>query len=757
MGKAIQREIWTNSIQGNKRNSPQIFSKRLIAFNHSQHDIREAPSNVRDSYKMYYKLKTSFLEDTLSDALEDDAFDLSLLESSSQLDASQLSTSLSGIQTPDVTQLTSNDSAILSNLSTTISSPSETNASSTSSQVMPLAKSVNSSNVEPCVTEFEAERLDSFNEKAWGKELNRTNSTPIGPNDAKTTNAKDGGSSLRKTMSDKLFRNSSFVKRNPRKSLSRSSLTGSQMSIGSGGASQRETLPDLETILSQKSMKESEASASQESAVEHAVASGIIVVGKANSNLINSIDYEWLNRCNQNNALNTNGRDAVVPTASQSMPAKTMNQTYGLSNINANVLQTLESVPLSTAKKPNMNMPLASKAVVNDDEDEEEIANSEDETVNNNTVQIRSIRKSLNKRKHSEIDKPAAVAANVDDNISEAVKKDSAARPSIDRKVVIVKRVVEKSAAPQPMVNRRSARTRSSKQQYTETPPADDSDRENVDDPFAGDDSDADPDFGEEMKKKKSNNSGNETSTSESNQLTKRKTNKEKKTKKMVAKVPRKRVAKPPTIKPDRVRKVRRVLATRKKVTPEEANAEEVVEETPDDYLMEFGIDQVKSVPRSGAGELGKITQRFTEYMLSSAELEMANEAKTVKKSIASTSEPLTSKNSVARDKLEKRVAAGTLNENFVRVNLRKKVFVRGKKTVNFSRYKKQQWRNKKAAALTGPDMYMGGCDGGFSVCFQCGLPGHFAQDCKIKSEFIFVDNIYLPTNRSKTKIVFES
>lgn len=684
---------------------------------------------------MYYKLKTSFLEDTLSDALEDDAFDLSLLDSSSQL-----STSLSEIQTPDVTQLTSNDSAILSNHPATISSTTGTNASP--NQVMPLAKSMNSSNVEPCVTEFEAEKLDSFNEKAWGKELNRTNSTPNGANDAKFTNANDSGSSLRKTMSDKLFRNSSFVKRNPRKSLSRSSLTGSQLSIGSGVGSQRETLPDLETILSQKSMKEIEASASQESTVDHAVTSGIVVGAKTNSNLINSIDYEWLNRCNQNNSLNSNGRDGV-PTASQSMPSKPINQTYGLSNINANVLQTLEPVPLSIQKKSDMKIDIAppSKAVVNDDDDDEEIANSEDESANNNTVQIRSIRKSLNKRKHSEIDKPTSVASNVDGKVGEALKKDSGARPSIDRKVVNVKRVVEKPAEPQPVVSRRSTRTRTSKQQYTETPPADDSDRENVDDPFAGDDSDADPDFGEEMKKKKSNNSGNETSTSESSQpiaVTKTKTIKEMKPKKTVVKVQRKRVAKAPSIKPDRpVRKIRRVVATRKKVTPEEANAEEVVEETPDDYLMEFGIDQVKSVPRSAAGELGKITKRFTEYMLSSAELEMANEAKTVKKPIASTSEPVTSKNSMARDKLEKRVAAGTLNENFVRVNLRKKVFVRGKKTINFSRYKKQQWRNKKAAALTGPDMYMGGCDGGFSVCFQCGLPGHFAQDCKIKSELM--------------------
>lgn len=739
----VRKEIFA------KKNHDFSFFNWVELLIQSQHDIREAPSNVRDSYKMYYKLKTSFLEDTLSDALEDDAFDLSLLESSSQL-----STSLSEIQTPDVTQLTNNDSAILSNLSTTISNTAETNA--TPSQVMSLAKPISSSNFESCVKEFEAEQSDSFNEKAWGKELNRTNSTPNGRNDVKTTNANDGGSSLRKTMSDKLFQNSSFVKRNPRKSLSRSSLTGSQLSIGSGYGSQRETLPDLETILSQKSMKESEANASQESTMDHAVASGIILGGKTNSNLINSIDYEWLNRCNQNNSLNTNGRDAV-PTASQSMPPKAFNQTYGLSNINANVLQTLEPVPLSTQKKSDMKIDLApaTKAVVNDDDDDEEIANSEDESVNNNTIQIRSIRKSLNKRKHSEIDKPTPVTANVDNKVSEALKKDSGARPSIERKMVSVKRVVEKPAAPQPVINRRSTRTRTSKQQYTETPPADDSDRENGDDPFAGDDSDADPDFGEEMKKNKSNNSGNETTTSESSQpiavtKTTSKKNKEKGTKKMVVKAARKRVAKPPSIKPDGVRRIRRVVATRKKVTPEEANAEEVVEETPDDYLMEFGIDQVTSVPRSAAGELGKITQRFTEYLLSSAELEMANEAKTVKKPLTSTSKPMTSKNSMARDKLEKRVAAGTLNENFVRVNLRKKVFVRGKKTINFSRYKKQQWRNKKAAALTGPDMYMGGCDGGFSVCFQCGLPGHFAQDCKIKSEFIFVDIFFSPPKCSR-------
>lgn len=698
----------------------------------------------------------------MSDALEDDAFDLSLLEISSQLDAS-LSTSSAGIHTPDVTQLTSDDSTILTNRSMTISSPLE----ASTSHLIPLGKSMSAVDFEPCVTEFEAEKLDNFNENAWGKELNRTKSIPdASPNDSKAIPS-NGAGSLRKTMSDKLFRNSSFVKRNPRKSLSRTSLTASQLSIGSGlgSSSQRESLPDLETILSQKSMqmKDNEINASQESIVDHSVTNNVIFAGKTtNSNLINSIDYEWLNRCNQSNNVNTD-ESGTASTASQSMPAQPIRQTYGLSNINANVLQTLEAASLSVQVKSNMgagnSTATTSKAAVNgnDDDDDEEIANSEDESVNNNSIQIRTIRKSMNKRKHSDIDKPSPTAfkSNADDEVDgavTAVKEDIEARLSVDRKVVKGKRVAKKPpvapVAPQVPVNRRSTRTRTTKMLYAEAQPPDDSGTEIAEeDPFAFDDSDADPDFGEELKKRESNRSDDDTTTSDPSQdidvtASKKTTKKEKKTKKVSVKVVRKRVVKQPSIKPDQVRKIRRVAVTRKKTNVEDGNAGEVVEETPDDYLMEFGIDHVKSVPRIAAVELAKNTQRFTEYVHSSEALQMTNESKMMKTTTSVAGKPLTTKNSMAKEKLEKRVAAGTVNENFVRINLRKKVFVRGKKTVNFSRYKKQQWRNKKAAALIGPEMDMRGCDGGLLMCFQCGLPGHFAQNCKVKSEFHFSAHI---------------
>ncbi|CAG9763138.1 unnamed protein product [Ceutorhynchus assimilis] len=83
-----------------------------------------------------------------------------------------------------------------------------------------------------------------------------------------------------------------------------------------------------------------------------------------------------------------------------------------------------------------------------------------------------------------------------------------------------------------------------------------------------------------------------------------------------------------------------------------------------------------------------------------------------------------------AKEKLEKKVASGNLNDNFVTINIKKKTFVRGKKGRNFSKYKKSQFKSKQKT-LHGPDMDMGGCDGGKLICFNCGQEGHFAQKCK--------------------------
>ncbi|KAF6201598.1 hypothetical protein GE061_003990 [Apolygus lucorum] len=73
---------------------------------------------------------------------------------------------------------------------------------------------------------------------------------------------------------------------------------------------------------------------------------------------------------------------------------------------------------------------------------------------------------------------------------------------------------------------------------------------------------------------------------------------------------------------------------------------------------------------------------------------------------------------------LEKKLQSGKANENFVSINIQKKVFVRGKKTGTFSKYKKQKWRQLKQenGTYNGPR--------GVLKCFKCGDVGHFSKAC---------------------------
>ena len=73
------------------------------------------------------------------------------------------------------------------------------------------------------------------------------------------------------------------------------------------------------------------------------------------------------------------------------------------------------------------------------------------------------------------------------------------------------------------------------------------------------------------------------------------------------------------------------------------------------------------------------------------------------------------------------------MNENFVRIDVTKKVFVRGRKKMTGAKMKRIDWKFKKSSAARESKLSM-------STCRKCGEVGHFAKFCA-KGELYSIQN----------------
>lgn len=528
---------------------------------------------------MYYRFKSSFLENTLSQLIDEDGFDLPL-ESDVSLPTDS-SFSLSFLETAE------DSSSFLSSFS---------NLDEVQSSSLINLRNADENHV---IKEFEAEKVNPVNENSWGTNLNKKTKKSV--KQLKPSNSQN----LRKSMTEKLFQMSNFTKRNPRKSLSRNNLhsSGSQSSSFSTSLdTSKETLPDLETILAQKALQEK--------------ARDLMKIPKP-SNL--KLDKGWLSRCDENEL----GEKIDTPSCNVQVKSPSEPKQYGLSNITTNTYAECTYANLEQS-------------------DDEVIENSEDES----DVKPRMMRHVLKKRKVSDtqqLNMKNRIQENpVEKSLENSMENENLVhtkkpnQEKVEQKVIPTKGKKLKTKKVKPKTSssgvlRRSSRVKSSRK------PVENDDSKSDTDPFA-DDSHSDPEF-------QPDGPSNVTDSlpTESSKMKVKKTMKNVVTS-LAKAISGRRGKKSKTI-PDK--------------DPEQRDND--VEDMPEHYIPQIEVDNLRNIPQIDIEQLKEDTALFHEYVNS-------NPTKSINQATSLSS----TKRDLEREKLEKKIAAGKLNENFVRIDVRK-------------------------------------------------------------------------------------
>ncbi|KAG5681743.1 hypothetical protein PVAND_011152 [Polypedilum vanderplanki] len=614
----------------------------------SKYDIKDAAYNVKQAYKMYYRMKTSFLSETLLDVLDDDEeekqkHDIEQQNSEDFLEVSQLSSAFV------------NESLVSESIHELLDPKNK----------LPNIYSRNQQN--EIFQEYEAVEPTN-NDKVWDKSLNKIKKNTSGYKlESKETIPIKSSRSKVELNFEKI---QVKIPRNPKKGISKKNLT--QDLNSNEDDKQNDSLPDLETILLEKSKRRLE---------EHK--SDIV----SNQEEIKTfVDTDWLNR----------NAPSVDQNISKNDNSTYVTSTYGISNLN---IPSHNTTPLKLSVETCAIEAKYHSGNISDDE----------------YVESRKVEKEeilpVSKKRRLSIDineTPNTTLSTQINNLSPIQEKENVKRAPEKPK----RKTVQKS---KPIIS----------EEETKIP------IHNFD--TDDDDSDKDPDFKQKDCQQKS----------PSPVVMKRKRSIIKRSKEGITKA---------------TKKAAKILTRNKKnykinASDDNLGVDKPVEEEEENinFFVDTDFNTIKCVPRASEKDI-KISEKLFDSFVQQKDSQPSSTSE-------SNNKITDHKTTAKKEALEKKIASGTLNDNYVRVNMKKKVFVRGKKAFNFSRYKKTLWKSKKNANSALDDMR--GCDGGVLKCFNCGGVGHFAQQCKKKEDNLLpidadVEESTLPTLQEAAQMASE-
>ncbi|CRK97815.1 CLUMA_CG011191, isoform A [Clunio marinus] len=503
----------------------------------SKDDIRDAPTEVRQSYKMYYKMKTEILSLELSGALEEEDTEISSTQPNS---SSYFSSELEGF-------------------SESYNEVSHINESY--DQSLTEERKVSAQDNQ----DYENYHNESINKDVWNEKLNKKKSMPH--QNKKILPTLDGNKKKWSLMMEPITLK---PLRNPRKPFSKNKLATSKSLVDFH--ENKETLPDLETILLQKTRSK--------------MLPELKKIESTSVQIKNSVNDGWLER-NTITVLSSLSHSEISKTSS----SLTNTSSFGLSNLN---LKSFASSSSLICRENSTEI----KFHASNESENEIIGNSDDEDLG--ALKSPPLLPVAKKRRLST------------ENLLESPKKESS--------------LPEKSQTLETIKEFNDSKDHSNDSEIESNSPV--------------------------MKRKRS-------------MLTR--------SKKGISKI---------TEKAKKIFKQSKKSSKKMKDETSEERKEDEEEEI--NFMIDSDPKSLTTVPRVSQKELNMTEKIFNNYV---------NQANTMPSTSNNTRTIIDSKTAAKKEILKKKIAAGTLNDNFVSVNLKKKVFVRGKKAFSFSKYKKTMWK----------------------------------------------------------------